>query len=257
MHDYLKAIIANKKKEVAALRSRYLAEHDVAYRGDKSFKKSLQSRGVIAEIKRRSPSKSNIGDIVDPVALAKQYVQGGAVAVSVLTDSYGFGGSIDDLKSVAAALEKNPCPVLRKDFIIDPLQIVEAVRAGANAILLIVAVLKEKTKTLFDLAKQFNIDVLVEVHNVEECRQAVAMGADIIGVNNRDLTTFEVDPDCALCLVAELPADVVKVAESGMLSPQQVKRYFDAGYDAVLVGEALVKAANPARFIAACHYESE
>lgn len=237
MDNFLDKIIEQKQQEVAKLK-------DIK----KSFKKALLNKGpaVIAEIKRKSPSKGSIATINDPVELAKQYVSGGADAISVLTDKEFFGGSLQDMINVSNAVS---VPILRKDFIIDPIQIAESVAAGADAILLIVAILQTKTKELLATAKAMNIDALVEVHNQEELELAVAAGAEIIGINNRDLKTFQVDINNALQLIPLIPNNIVKVAESGIDSPATAKKMFQAGFDAILIGESLVRAENPVNFI--------
>jgi len=256
MHNYLKSLIKNKESEVAALYKKKQQTSflkDAHYRGNKSLQKQIRGQGsVIAEIKRKSPSKSTIGHIPDPTFLAKQYMEGGAAAISVLTDAYGFGGSIEDLRRVARLLEKTSCPLLRKDFMIDPIQIGESIIAGADVVLLIVAVLGDKTKQMLAAATAAGIEAIVEVHDVTECQYAVSIGAQIIGVNNRNLTTFEVVPTCALNLIQHIPKEIIKIAESGMQSPKDVARYLEAGYDAVLVGEALVQSADPVGFIKSC-----
>ncbi len=260
MHDYLKKLVENKKVEVKALKAelKHNISHDIhdvlngdkRFSSSKSFKNALKkSSGIIAEIKRRSPSKDKISEIPDPVNLAKQYVEGGAAAISVLTDAYGFGGSIDDLKNVSKALSNSRVPVLRKDFIIDPIQIAEAIVAGADAILLIVAVLQEKTAGLLNDAKSLGIEAMLEVTNSKELEIALQAGAEIIDVNNRDLVTFDVNPNCAIELISDIPTDIVRVAASGMDSPKIAAHYIQEGYDAVLVGEALVKSGDPKHFI--------
>jgi len=183
-----------------------------------------------------------------------KYVQGGANAVSVLTDKKFFNGSIDDLKKVSEALEKFPCPVLRKDFIIHEIQIAEAIASGADAILCIVAILGDHTKILLDYARKMGIEVLVEVHNADEIKIALDSGAQIIGVNNRNLSTFEVDTNNALELVKKIPDHIIKVAESGITDPNLAQKYYQAGFDAVLIGEGLVRSDNPKDFIRACRH---
>jgi indole-3-glycerol phosphate synthase len=247
MHDYLKKIIGNKQREIAELPPISVTPHA----GIKSFKSALLNTqpAVIAEIKRKSPSKGELSTITDPVKLANQYAHGGATAISVLTDTYAFNGCIEDLRQVATALQNTPVVVLQKDFILEPIQMDYAINAGANAILLIVSVLKDKTQRLLQAAKLRQLDVLVEVHDLAELDYAISIGADIIGVNNRDLTTFEINPDNALQLKPRIPAHIVTVAESGINSVSAAKRYIDAGYQALLIGEALVKAENPASLI--------
>ncbi len=263
MHDYLKKILNNKQREVKAyqhalqtqadVQSQAILNNEIKYQGKKSFKNALQTDpiAIIAEIKRRSPSKSHLADIPDPVSLANQYVQGGAAAISVLTDSFGFNGSLQDLTDVSEAIKAQPQPVLRKDFIIDPIQIPQAIVAGADAVLLIVAVLKEKTADFIAQAKALNIDALVEVHDQTELDWALQMGAEIVGINNRNLTTFEVDTQNAIHLKKMIPNHIITVAESGIQDVSTAQMYRHAGFNALLIGEALVKADNPADFISA------
>ncbi len=249
MHDYLKAIIENKKREIEKLYAEF--DGKCLKKNEKSFKASLQFPGmnVVAEIKRQSPAKGPLAVIINPITLAEQYVHAGAAAISVLTDPFGFNGSLDDLKKVSEALKKMPVPVLRKDFILDEIQIAESINAGANAILLIVALLKEKTQHFLTTAKKLGIDAVVEVHNRAELDYAVHIGSEIIGVNNRNLTTFEVDLMNAVRLKLYIPEDVVSIAESGIQSASDIKMYVDSGFDAVLIGEVLVKSPNPRKFI--------
>lgn len=201
---------------------------------------------IIAEIKRHSPSSGEISKIVDPIELAKEYVSGGVSAISVLTDKQFFQGSLDDLEKVSKAIK---IPILRKDFIIHPYQITEAIKYGASAVLLISAVLKEKLKEMIATCEILGIDPLVEVHDVNELYMSLDCGAKIIGVNNRDLRTMEIDLATAENLAEKIPKGVIKVAESGIQNLGDVKRMKYAGYDAVLIGEALVRSDDPAEFI--------
>ena len=182
--------------------------------------------------------------------LLDEYIAGEITAVSVLTDHKYFAGSIDDLTNVTNHLKDTHIPVLRKEFILDSKQIAESVLAGANAILLIVSVLKQKTKQLLHYAQQLGIDAIVEVHNQEELALALDCGADIIAVNNRNLHTFEQDINICLQLSALMPASVVKIAASAIKTAQDIKLINDAGFDAVLIGETLVTAKNPAKKLA-------
>lgn len=207
---------------------------------------------VIAEVKRRSPSKGWLNEITDPLDLVKQYITGGAAAISVLTDAYGFGGSVEDLENISTAFARTAVPFLRKDFLIDPIQIAEAIIHGADAVLLIVAVLGDQLAMMLEKCQEFGIDALVEVHTPAEAEHAVAAGATIIGVNNRDLRSFEVDTKRAFEILNYLPESVTKIAESGIAEPSLAKEYYDAGYAAVLVGEALVKSTTPAEWIKCC-----
>ena len=194
---------------------------------------------VIAEVKRRSPSKGDLADIRDPAALAQEYVAGGAAAISVLTEQRRFGGSLDDLRAVRAAVD---VPVLRKDFIVADYQLLEARAVGADLALLIVAALPDDgLHRLHDTARELGLTVLVEVHDEPETERAVALGAELIGVNARNLKTLEVDPDAFGRLAPLVPADRVLVAESGISGPTDVKRYVAEGARVVLVGEALVR----------------
>lgn len=193
---------------------------------------------VIAEIKRSSPSRGSLATITDPAALARQYELGGASAISVLTEGRKFGGSLADLEAVRAAVA---LPLLRKDFIATPYQVLEARAAGADLALLIVAALDDATLAeLYALITQLGMTALVETHSAEELERAAQLGAKLIGVNARDLTTFELDRDLFGRLADRFPADAIRVAESAVLSPDDVAHYRRAGADAVLVGEALV-----------------
>jgi indole-3-glycerol phosphate synthase len=198
---------------------------------------------VIAEVKRRSPSKGDLAQIADPAALARQYAAGGAAAISVLTEQRRFSGSLADLRAVRAAVD---VPLLRKDFIVDPYQVLEARVAGADLVLLIVAALDDDTlRRLHDQARELGMAVLVEVHDEPEAARAVELGAELVGINARNLKTLDVDPDTFGRLAPLVPADRVLVAESGISSPVDVKRYVAEGARAVLVGEALVKDGDP------------
>lgn len=198
---------------------------------------------VISEVKRRSPSKGELADIPDPTALATAYSRGGAGAISVLTEERRFGGSLDDLRAVRAAVET---PLLRKDFVVDAYQIHEARAAGADMILLIVAALDDsQLQALHEEALTLGLTPLVEVHDEEETRRAVDLGAELIGVNARNLKTLAVDNDTFGRLAPLIPDDRVKVAESGIFSPADVQRFADEGARVVLVGEALVKDGDP------------
>jgi indole-3-glycerol phosphate synthase len=199
---------------------------------------------VIAEVKRKSPSKGDLATITDPAALALSYTDGGAHAISVLTEERRFNGSLDDLRAVRAAVET---PLLRKDFMVTSYQIHEARAAGADLVLLIVAALGDtELKALHDEATGLGMTVLVEVHDEEETHRAVALGAELIGVNARNLKTLLVDNDTFGRLAPLIPDDRVKVAESGITGPDDVARFASEGADVVLVGEALVKDGDPA-----------
>jgi len=209
------------------------------------FRDALARPGlsVIAEIKRRSPSKGDLAPGLVPAVLAKAYEDGGADCVSVLTDVEFFGGSADDLVDARAACE---LPVLRKDFTVSARDVCDARLMGADAVLLIVAALDDhELATLLALARDVGLAGLVEAYAEDEVERAVAAGADIVGVNQRDLRDFEVDAGRAAQLAARIPDGVVRVAESGVRNGADVARLADAGYDAVLVGESLVTSPDP------------
>ena len=203
---------------------------------------------VIAEVKRRSPSKGDLADIPDPTVLARAYAAGGAAAISVLTERRRFGGSLDDLRAVRAAVD---VPLLRKDFIVTSYQLVEARAAGADLALLIVAALPgDELRRLHDEARELGLTVLVEVHDEAETERAVELGAELIGVNARNLKTLEIHDNTFGRLAPLIPDDRVKVAESGIFGPRDVQRFVSEGARAVLVGEALVKDGDPERAVA-------
>lgn len=204
---------------------------------------------VIAEVKRRSPSKGDLFAGLDPATLATQYAVGGAACLSVLTDADHFGGSPEDLAAARSAVE---LPVLRKDFTVSAHDVVDARLMGADCVLLIAAALDDTDLRRFhDLAGELDLDVLVEVHDEAELDRALSVGATLVGVNQRDLVTFEVDHQRALRMAAAFPAGVVSVAESGVRGPDDARSLSDAGYDAVLVGESLVTSGDPAASVAA------
>ncbi len=203
---------------------------------------------VISEIKRRSPSKGAIHLDVDVDDWAQAYHRGGATCLSVLTDHEFFGGSAADLGTARGAV---PLPVLRKDFTVAARDVCDARLMGADAILLIVAALDDVELADFhDLALDLGMDVLVEAHDEDEVERALAIGARLVGINQRDLTTFQVDQARAVRVAAALPPDVVRVAESGIGGLDDASPLRDAGYDAVLVGESLMRSGDPARSVA-------
>lgn len=203
---------------------------------------------VISEVKRRSPSKGDLAPGLIPADLARAYERGGAAALSVLTDRDFFGGSVADLQEARAAVQ---LPVLRKDFTVGPADVLDARIMGADAVLLIAAALAaDELAELLTLARSAGLDALVEVHDEDEAEAAVGSGATLIGVNQRDLYTFEVDSDRARRVAAALPETVTRVAESGIRDGDDVRRLADAGFAAVLVGETLVRAADPAAAVA-------
>ena len=224
---------------------------ETARAGRRDFRRALAVRApaIIAEIKKASPSKGLLAPDFDPVRLARQYEAGGAAALSVLTDEAFFQGSMTDL---AAARGVCRLPVLRKDFTLDDNHITEAAAGGADAILLIAAILNAgEIRRLAALAAGYGMAALVEVHDERELAKALDSGAGIIGVNNRDLTTFEVTLETSLRLAPLIPSGVLMVSESGIRSARDIDRLREAGYQAFLVGEHLMKSADPAEALQA------
>ena len=206
------------------------------------FRTALAAPGlsVITEHKRRSPSAGVIREDLQLEDVVTAYERGGAAALSILTDGPSFGGSLDDVR---AAREASALPILRKEFVVDPYQVHESLAAGADAILLIVAALDEAALgELHALARELTLDALVEVHDGAELEVAVGLGAGIIGINNRDLSTLAVDRQRTIELLPQLPSGTVTVAESGFSRPAELDELADAGVDAVLIGEALMRA---------------
>lgn len=204
---------------------------------------------IIAEIKRASPSRGDLAPIEHPASLALSYQTGGASAISVLTEARRFGGSLDDLEQVRAAVS---VPVLRKDFVSEPYQVLEARAAGADLVLLIVAALEQQPLAeLHALVEQLGMTALVETHSADEVQRALDVGAQVVGVNARDLSTFELDRDLFGSLADAIPSGVVRVAESAVREPADVAHYRAAGADVVLVGEALVTGDDPVAAIEA------
>jgi indole-3-glycerol phosphate synthase len=225
------------------------AERSIVGRRDFAGALTRSTPAIIAEIKKASPSKGVLAGDFDPVAIAQMYERGGAAALSVLTDGPNFQGSLDHLKAARARVA---IPVLRKDFTIGEFDVIEAAAAGADAILLIAAILDERQlRDYRELAAKFLIAALVEVHDEEELRIAAASGATIIGVNNRDLHTFEVRLDVSLRLAGLMQAGVVRVAESGIHSATDIQLLQTAGYTAFLVGEHLMRSDDPAAAVRA------
>ncbi len=247
--DILARIVTSKRLEVAALAGRRgelerLAEGRMADRRDFAGVLAAAPPAIIAEVKQASPSAGVLAGDFDPAAVAARYEEGGAAALSVLTDGPFFKGNLSDLE---AARERARLPVLRKDFTIDPVSVVEAAAHGADAILLIAAILSEREmRDLRELASGFGMAALVEVHCEAELEPALASGADIIGVNNRNLHTFEVRLDTSFRLAERIPAGVIRVSESGIRSRSEVRQLRDAGYQAFLVGEHLMRSPDPA-----------
>ena len=218
----------------------------------RGFRKALEAASksriaVIAELKKASPSKGLIRSSFDPAVLAREFEPAGAAALSVLTDEEFFHGSLANL---CTASQNSALPCLRKDFIVDEFQILEARANCADAVLLIVAALSnDELGNLVECARKFKLDVLCEVHDEEELGRALEAGCDLIGVNSRDLKTFKVDLDTAFRLADSLPPNVVSVAESGIESGADIARLRAAGYDAFLIGETLMKADNPGEML--------
>ncbi len=240
--NFLEEVLEAKREEVARLRQ---DPPPLSRRGEAGFAKALRAPGLsaIAEIKRRSPSKGELAPGLDAARTARAYAEGGAAAISCLTDSRFFGARSHDFAEARAAGR----PVLRKDFLIDEIQLEESVRLGAAAVLLIVKILSaSRLEALLRHATALGLDALVEVHDENEIQRAAEAGAAIIGVNNRDLSTLAVDPDRALRLRPSIPSGVLSVAESAVRTRDDVRRIEEAGFDAVLIGEALVTASDPA-----------
>lgn len=211
---------------------------------------ALRGEGVrvIAEVKRSSPSRGALAPILDPAALSLDYAAGGATAISVLTEGRRFGGSLDDLRAVRACVD---IPLLRKDFVVTPYQVVEARAYGADVVLLIVAALDHpRLCGLLDRIELLGMTALVEVHDEYEVMRALDAGAKIIGVNARDLRSLQVDVTTFARVAPEIPAGVLTVAESGVTGPRDVMNYASLGADAVLVGEALVTRGDPRQAVA-------
>jgi indole-3-glycerol phosphate synthase len=211
------------------------------------FAASLRAKkpAIISEIKKASPSKGLLAPDFRPADLARQYEQGGAAAISVLTDREFFQGSLDDLRAARAACT---LPVIRKDFTLTDYHVLEAAAVGADAVLLIVAILDDEAlRSLREMAEAFGMTALVEAHNEQELDRAVKSDARIIGVNNRDLNTFQVSLETSERLAKQIPADAIKVSESGIINADDIQRLMNAGYDAFLVGEHLMKSGDAAK----------
>jgi indole-3-glycerol phosphate synthase len=245
---YLDRILAAHRASAAADRRDHedlvrLARATPPTRGFESALRHHDGLAVIAEIKRASPSKGPLAPDLDPQQLARSYASGGAAALSVLTDFEFFSGSASDLEEARAATD---IPVLRKDFTVAPADLLDARIMGADAVLLIAAALSsEELPELLALASSVGLDALVEVHDEAEAERAMAAGATLIGVNQRDLVTFEVDTDRAERVGRALVGQVTRVAESGIRGGDDVRRLAAAGFDAILVGESLVTSSDP------------
>lgn len=247
--DVLAKIVDHKKHEIATLlrhraRLEKLAADSISTRRDFHAALTAGKPAIIAESKKASPSKGVLNPNYDAARITATYAQAGAAAVSVLTDQRFFQGSLADLESARQAIA---IPILRKDFTLDEIQVHEAAAHGADAILLIAAILTTADmRALRELASQLKLASLVEVHNHDELRSAIDSGAGIIGVNNRNLHNFHVTLDTSIDLAQHMPPRAVRVSESGIHSPDDVRRLLDAGYHAFLVGEHLMKSGDPA-----------
>lgn len=220
------------------------AEIDVRHEG-RPFAEALSRPGtsLVAEHKRRSPSAGTIREGASCTELVQAYEKGGAAALSILTEEAHFGGSLDDLREARAACD---LPILRKDFTIDPYQVYEAKLAGADAVLLVVGSLGDRElASLHGLADQLDLDAIVEIHDEEELERALEIDGDVIGINNRDLESFSVDLQRTFDLLADVPAGKVVVSESGIHHREQIEELEQVGVDAVLIGEALMRAPDP------------
>jgi indole-3-glycerol phosphate synthase len=252
--DVLARIVAHKREQPSpspSVRKQWERQAEQARAGRRDFRGALAARApaVIAEIKKASPSKGLLAQDFDPAKLARAYTAGGAAALSVLTEDAFFQGSLADLAAARAACA---LPVLRKDFALDENHVTEAAAGGADAILLIAAILDAgEIRRLAEKAAAYGMAALVEVHDERDLAKALEAGAGMIGVNNRDLTTFEVTLETSLRLAPRIPPDVLKVSESGIRSARDIERLRAAGYRAFLVGEHLMKSADPAEALRA------
>ena len=253
---YLPEILAHTRKVVAERKASAdlrAMERAAAEHAPRKFALALRAKAalgpaIIAELKKASPSKGLIRAEFDAADLARQMEAGGAAVLSVLTDEKFFQGSLENLRLASAAV-KIPC--LRKDFMVDEFQVLEARANGADAILLIVAALTDaELKTLRDSAKRQELDVLCEVHDAEELERAMVLDCECVGVNSRDLRTFEVSLDRACELAAKLPSSAVRVAESGIHTAADMERLRAAGYEAFLIGESLMRQPHPGAALA-------
>lgn len=261
MSDKLTEIMAWKRREIApfvrSVSDAELTQLDASLPRPPSFARALKrpdgKLAVISEIKRRSPSAGDIKAGASALDQAQRYKQAGADALSILTDQKFFGGTLDDLREVADRFQQSPPspPCLRKDFMVHPIQVLEARAAGASAILIIVrALVDEEIATLFNAANAAGLDALFEIHHEAELERALRHGAGIIGVNNRDLAIFKTDLGLSERLIPQFPSQVISVSESGIFTAADALRVRRAGAHAVLVGEALMKAEDPAALLA-------
>jgi indole-3-glycerol phosphate synthase len=250
MSSFLKTILECKREEV-----RRLAKDRARFRDGRSdekrgFVQSLNKRphlALVAELKKASPSKGVIRPDFDPVATARKYAEGNADAISVLTDERFFQGRLSELEDVRRAA---PLPVLRKDFVIDPVQIEQTAHANADAVLLIAAALSDsQMQELYEACGEFDIDALIEVHNTTEFERVMKLSPAALGINNRNLDTFEVSLETTLAIVPHAPRDTIVVSESGIFTANDTARLAQAGVHAVLVGESLMRSDDPAALI--------
>lgn len=233
-----KASLSTKQLEVSA----YFRRQTISLR---SFVLDKNRHGIIAEFKRKSPSKGIINGIAQIGQVVRGYFDAGVSGISILTDENYFGGSRED---VMLAREKVRCPILRKEFIVDEYQIIEAKSIGADAILLIAASLtNQQMKQFCKQAKLLGLDVLLEVHNEEELNQSLDVGADLIGVNNRDLKTFQVSIDVSKNLIQKIPKEVAAVSESGIENPSTIKELKAIGFSGFLIGQSFMQTTDPAK----------
>jgi indole-3-glycerol phosphate synthase len=246
----LARIVSHKREElrsaaVPATDLRHAAESRRPNRRDFAAALRAKRPAIISEIKKASPSKGLLVENFRPADLARQYEKGGAAALSVLTDREFFQGSLDDLRTARAACK---LPVIRKDFTLSEYHVLEAAAVGADAILLIVAILDDaELRSLREMAAEFGMAALVEAHSAQELERAVHSDARIIGINNRDLNTFRVSLDTSVALARDIPDGVIKVSESGIFNADDIHRLMEAGFDAFLVGEHLVKSGDAAQ----------
>lgn len=259
--NYLDAIVARKRTEVANLLQHLSSDtkqvyHDILTQqktAGNSFAIALKQKtlAVIGEIKRKSPSRGELALIKHPTELATQYCIGGVSAISVLTDYEGFGGTLDDLQQVSKTLAKNypHIPTLRKDFIIHPIQLAEAAHAGASCVLLIARVLGNQLSTFIEAAAKAGLETLTEAHDADDVKRSLDAGATIIGINHRNLSSFSIDITLSETLRPMIPDHVITVAESGIHTAADAHMMKRLGYDAILVGEALVSSSHPEQLI--------
>jgi len=245
MNQLLEKILEEKKLEVSKRKERGLYFRPYYDRLPFDLKNYLERERfvIIAEVKRASPLKGSLRENFDPLFLARSYERGGAKAISVITEEKFFLGSLEYLSAIR---EITKLPLLRKDFIFDPIQLEEAKAFGADFVLLIARILsKEALKELILYAKKLGLSALVEVHSLEDLEKALSAGAEVIGINNRDLETLKVEKDHASKILKHIPKEIPVIAESGIGKPEEVKKLYEEGFKGVLIGTALVKAEDP------------